>query len=716
MFYVALLAVPFFSGVLLWDFLGLPWELKRWLLLWHAPVSLTVLSFYLLPYAISHIRRYAPWLKGRGSIKGYSGVSVSVLLIASVSSGFWLMFIGATGNNAGEIAAFLHLWGSFALFLSLIVHVYSGLPVSKGAFALLPVFLVFYPPSVSAESKEQKEAAARGKTLFFSTKESGIKGLSMGDGSKSCGSCHKGGFNETNRLLFESNRQDPAKNGVIGHKGIKNFFANDFVQDYIAAIIEQGGKVENPKSPSKEIARAMGELHLFIRSKENLPFFSTWVRLDENITHYNRSEWQNSANCKKCHPEIFRQWANSNHRLMGGSNPYYMVLEELAAKEEGEGFRFWCMGCHSPTQLTSGARKTDGKNRMLDRDGKSLLEDMKHIDKTAEEGTSCLFCHRIERLEEVPGNGGYMINLRGREKYIFEEADGVALYIHEASVNAKPKTHAKSYSKDFYKDSKYCMSCHTEFSPGKGAVIVDTYGEWKNSPYNKGAKNPKTKECIDCHMHATPSEPDKKTAGRSTVGGKLKENVRTHHFAGSNHFLSGLRSKEHEKMTVEMLKAAVKIEPIRSGNGVAVKVSNIGAGHHLPTGVSDFRELWLEISVKDGNGKEILSSGKLDEKGEITKGSRIFRKVFGDKDGKPVGLAFWKYEKLLEDTRIEAGGYRVENYPLQTLPSYPIKVSVKLNFRIYPQWVTNIVQKSYPALPSPSVVTLHAVERVWSKP
>ena len=169
-------------------------------------------------------------------------------------------------------------------------------------------------------------------------------------------------------------------------------------------------------------------------------------------------------------------------------------------------------------------------------------------------------------------------------------------------------------------------------------------------------------------------------------------------------------------MTVEMLKAAVKIEPIRLDNGVAVKVSNIGAGHHLPTGVSDFRELWLEISVKDGNGKEILSSGKLDEKGEIIKGSRIFRKVFGDKDGKPVGLAFWKYEKLLEDTRIEAGGYRVENYPLQTLPSYPIKVSVKLNFRIYPQWVTNIVQKSYPALPSPSVVTLHAVERVWSKP
>lgn len=716
MFYLFVLAILFFSGILLWDVVGISWEAKRWLLLSHAPISLIIISLSILPFTVSHINRYLPMLKKSVSSKGYSGLAVLVTFFTSIVSGLWLMFVGQRGDSVGTVASFLHLWGSFVLILSLIFHIYLARIAKAAGFAALAFLFAYSQEPLHAKDSEQKEAIARGKALFFSTKESGVKGLLMGDGSKSCASCHKGGFNETNKLLFEGAKNDPSKNAVIGHKGIKNFFANDFVQDYIAAIVEQGGSVENPKAPSKEITKAMGELHLFIRSRQNLPFFSTWVRLDENISHYHPKEWSNSASCKNCHPEIFKQWANSNHRLMGGSNPYYMVLEELAAKEEGEGFRFWCMGCHSPSQLTSGARKTDTKNRMLDKDGHALALDMKSTDSGAEEGTSCLFCHRIERLEEVPGNGGFTINLRGREKYVFEERSGILGYIHEASINAKPKMHANSYSKGFYKDSKYCMSCHTEFSPGKGAKIVDTYGEWKNSPYNKGANNPKTKECIDCHMHAAPSALDKKIAGRSTVGGALKEGIRTHHFVGSNHFLSGLRSKEHEKMTVEMLRAAVKIEPIRLKNGLAVKVSNVGAGHHLPTGVADFRELWLEVSAKDANGKEILSSGKLDKNLEVEKGSRMFKKTFGDKDGKPVGLAFWKYEKLLEDTRIEAGGYRVENYPFSQIPTYPVNVSVKINFRIYPQWVTNIVQKSYPNLPSPNVVTLYTKELVWSKP
>lgn len=43
-------------------------------------------------------------------------------------------------------------------------------------------------------------------------------------------------------------------------------------------------------------------------------------------------------------------------------------------------------------------------------------------------------------------------------------------------------------------------------------------------------------------------------------------------------------------------------------------MTNIGAGHHLPTGVSDFRELWLDITVaKNRNGEVIFESGKLNE-------------------------------------------------------------------------------------------------------
>ena len=39
---------------------------------------------------------------------------------------------------------------------------------------------------------------------------------------------------------------------------------------------------------------------------------------------------------------------------MGQSDPYYVVLEDMAAKDAGEPFRAWCMGCHEPQALLSG--------------------------------------------------------------------------------------------------------------------------------------------------------------------------------------------------------------------------------------------------------------------------------------------------------------------------------------------------------------------------
>ena len=39
----------------------------------------------------------------------------------------------------------------------------------------------------------------------------------------------------------------------------------------------------------------------------------------------------------------------------------------------------------------------------------------------------------------------------------------------------------------------------------------------------------------------------------------------------------------------------------------------------------------------------------------------------------------------------------------------------KLNFRIYPQWVSTAVQKMYPQLPNPTVVTLNKIEKVFYK-
>ena len=95
-----------------------------------------------------------------------------------------------------------------------------------------------------------------------------------------------------------------------------------------------------------------------------------------------------------------------------------------------------------------------------------------------------------------------------------------------------------------------------------------------------------------------------------------------------------------------------------------VRVTNVGAGHRLPTGVSDFRQMWLQVTVTDATGKVVLSSGKLDAKGNLDPDARLFQKVLGDKDAHAVGLEFWRYGRMNEDTRIPPDGHRDETYEL----------------------------------------------------
>jgi hypothetical protein len=92
-------------------------------------------------------------------------------------------------------------------------------------------------------------------------------------------------------------------------------------------------------------------------------------------------------------------------------------------------------------------------------------------------------------------------------------------------------------------------------------------------------------------------------------------------------------------------------------------------------------------------------------------------KVFGDENLKPVGLLFWRYKKMISDTRIPSGERRVERYKIENIESlkYPLTTSVKLNFRIYPQWVTDIVKNAYPSLTNPPVIVLEEIQREFQK-
>jgi DNA-binding beta-propeller fold protein YncE len=596
--------------------------------------------------------------------------------------------------------------------------------VTQGAQA--PVLLVQKDP---VESKLR-----RGKTLFNSGNTDDAKLTpTTGDFWMSCQSCHVDGFNFTNGYLYRSTPTKKFDRATIGHDNLNNMISGNFIGDYLRIMQKtQGGMGHddrdgalqiNPDEPTEPVKRDIEALQAFITSRGNLPLNASWIRLDDDRKVLHEKDWVNSAACASCHSDMFEQWADSNHRLMGESNPYFMVVKSVAEQTEGKEFGKWCLGCHEPQEQFTELKAAPQEAHMFEKGGASLFEALEKGVPDSDEGTGCLFCHRITRIEAAMGktagtNASFTVNVKDREQYIFEDNDNALLHwVGNRQINAKPDVHAKSYSQPFYKDSALCSTCHNEVAPGTGSVIVNTYGEWEKSSYNNPADPSKNRTCISCHMMADVQKIGENVPGISTDGGKVKENVVTHQFTGANHHLVGLRNKKLSDMSIELLRTAAELESYIDGNGkLIVRVKNVGTGHALPTGVADFRQLWLDVTVKDANGTVILEDGKMDAKGVVPTDARMFQKVFGDKDGKPVGLLFWRYEKMLKDTKIPADGYRDEAFPMPETAAYPLSVDVKMMFRIYPQWVTDAVRQSYPDLPNPEAVVMAELTQTLERP
>ncbi len=427
-------------------------------------------------------------------------------------------------------------------------HPFARVTVKKDSFSKL------------VEKDPLNKKLRLGKTLFNNGNSNTNKEIPMaGDFWMSCNSCHFEGFNFTNGFLFTDTKLDKKTDASIGHDNIdRGYLSKTPLSDYVRIARDtQGGmgadeKAElplaNPDKMSPKLKENMEALHDYVMAKENLRYLSNWIKLEDDVDKYHVEDWTNSAKCKSCHSEIFDQWADSNHKNLVGTNPYYLVVENVAAQVEGEEFRKWCMGCHNPSAITTGLvdKTTDTMDKFFESGAKTLINELKvHGNVKLEEGVSCVACHRITKIEDAGGNAAYTLNLTERQKYTFEDSNNeAAQWLSEKFINSKPQAHVDSYMKPVYKDSVYCASCHDEFTPGSGSKIVSTYKEWQESPFNNPGDPSKHKSCIDCHMTYMQNDQLSPLRGRSTDGGKIKDDVKVHYFAGSNHFLSGLKSKK----------------------------------------------------------------------------------------------------------------------------------------------------------------------------
>jgi hypothetical protein len=291
------------------------------------------------------------------------------------------------------------------------------------------------------------------------------------------------------------------------------------------------------------------------------------------------------------------------------------------------------------------------------------------MSEVANRGVQCDVCHNVSRTSGI-GNGAYVLTpkLYGRSLKFGPFKDATSPY------------HDTAYSK-LHTQSEFCGDCHDVTHPFNRLPVERTYTEWRDSTYaGEGV------QCQDCHM--------KPVRGRASPISKERDRIYTHYFVGGNVVVTRLLgSQMHSRLAEAMLKSAATVQIIApatlhpSGpNLVTVRVTNVGAGHKLPTGFPEGREMWLDFKVVDARNVEIYRLGAI-RKGRTEKDTKSFKVVLGDHAGKVVDLNLLEADRILYDTRIGPRGYAEVTYAFETTPDVvgPVRLVADLNYWSFSQ-------------------------------
>jgi len=114
---------------------------------------------------------------------------------------------------------------------------------------------------------------------------------------------------------------------------------------------------------------------------------------------------------------------------------------------------------------------------------------------------------------------------------------------------------------------------------------------------------------------------------------------------------------------------------------VVVLDTNVGAGHKLPTGFPEGREMWIDFKVVDARNVEVYRLGAV-KNGKTEPGTKNFKVTLGDKNGKVVDINILEADRVLYDTRIQPHGYEdvTYNFELPKGTVGPLKVVAELNY------------------------------------
>src|SRR5215472_2602476 len=417
--------------------------------------------------------------------------------------------------------------------------------------------------------------------------------------------------------------------------------------------------------------------------------------------------------CQRCHSDIYRQWNSSMHHFSSFNNQWYRKSIEYMQDVVGVKSSKWCAGCHDPALLYSG---------LFDQPVQQIMSRPE-----AKAGLGCMMCHSVARIKSTMGQADLVLEYPKLHE-LAASKNPLIRQIHDYLTFLNPEPHRRLFLKPFVRTqtAEFCSTCHKvhldePVNHYRWVRGFDDYDNWQSSGVSGfGARSfyypPKSQQCADCHMPATPSTDQGSSQGRvhshafaaantavpfvngddsqlQLVQAFLKDAVTVDIFAMSpakptlasstehpaelsTTFAVGeesgsLLSGESHTTAVPISAPLNRIHPaVRRGDSVRIDVvvRTCKLGHFFPAGTVDAFDVWVEFKVTDDQERVIFWSGRVDDdgRGPVDKGAHFYRALQIDAHGNPINKRnAWASRALVYARLIPPGAADTVHYRLQ---------------------------------------------------
>lgn len=382
-----------------------------------------------------------------------------------------------------------------------------------------------------------------------------------------------------------------------------------------------------------------------------------------------RYPYESSEMCRGCHSIQHLQYQESMH-FKAYDNPLFKALyfsKVVPRAQQNPAFRNEarkCIACHAPVVFMN-------YTGLITKPAQA---------EAFETGITCDFCHTLNGYK---ANGDYEQNPSQKKQGPFRSQN----------------TFHAEYS-GYMQVAEFCGNCHNA-SNHSGLEVKSTFNEWRESHFAGEMIT-----CQQCHMNKIGFLVNDKpvfergaVAQVNMINGMLRtksqEQLYIHSFPGA-----------HSSSQIEgALKLSIQEERLQTGPDgtatISILVNNSRSGHNMPSGSSDLRFMWLDVTATTDSGTPLpvhfVQQGRAETDStyavagaspvdaallgtDVPPGRRLYRAVFADAQGQPSLFHFDTVSSVF-DNRLKAGEHRTELVRLQLPKQYSGSITLTATLR-----------------------------------